>query len=180
MKVLLLNGSPRKGNTRSALEAISEGMVENLTADVELIDVAKYRVDGCLACEYCSNGNKKCVNTKDDGQFLVDKIEEADVVIFGTPVYWWGITAQLKAVIDRIYMKKFPMDKKSKKIGIIAIGAAELEDKEYTLISEQFKCICDYIGWDLVVDKSISAAGLEDVKNNLELSKELKEIWRKI
>lgn len=74
MKVLLLNGSPRKGNTLSALEIIKKGIEENLKAEVELLDVTKYNVAGCLACDYCSTHKGKCVNQKDDGQFLADKM----------------------------------------------------------------------------------------------------------
>ena len=76
MKVLLLNGSPRKGNTLSALEIIKKGIEENLKAEVELLDVTKYNVAGCLACDYCSTNKGKCVNKKDDGQFLDDKMEK--------------------------------------------------------------------------------------------------------
>ena len=178
MKVLLLNGSPRKGNTLAALESIAEGIKENLNAEVELLDVTKYNVAGCLACDYCGTHKGKCVNQKDDGQMLADKMEAADVIIFGTPVYWWGISAQLKSVLDRMYMKKFEAEKKNKKVGIVAVGADSLENEEYELISRQFKCICEFVSWDLVIDKSISAYGRDEVRNNQELVKELKDIWK--
>lgn len=178
MKVLLLNGSPRKGNTLAALESIAEGIKENLNAEVELLDVTKYNVAGCLACDYCGTHKGKCVNQKDDGQMLADKMEAADVIIFGTPVYWWGISAQLKSVLDRMYMKKFEAEKKNKKVGIVGVGADSLENEEYELISRQFKCICEFVGWDLVIDKSISAYGRDEVRNNQELVKELKDIWK--
>ena len=180
MKVLLLNGSPRKGNTFSALEIIKKGIEENLKVKVELLDTTKYNVVGCLACDYCNTHRGRCVNQKDDGQLLVDKLEEADVIIFGTPVYWWGISAQLKLVIDRMYMKKFEATKKHKKVGIIAIGADSLEDEEYELISRQFKCICNFVGWDLVVDKSISAYEKTDLLKNEEIVKELREVWKNL
>lgn len=180
MKVLLLNGSPRKGNTLSALEIIKKGIEENLKAEVELLDVTKYNVAGCLACDYCSTHKGKCVNQKDNGQFLADKMEEADVIIFGSPVYWWGISAQIKLAIDRMYMKKFEADKKYKQIGIVAVGADSLEDEEYELISRQFRCICNYIGWDLVIDKSISAYAKTDLLNNKEVVDDLKEVWKSI
>lgn len=70
---------------------------------------------------------------------MIDKLDEADVVIFGTPVYWWGVSAQLKAVIDRMYMKRFREKRRYKQIGILAVGAATLDDEEYDLISRQFK-----------------------------------------
>ena len=102
MKVLLLNGSPRiNGNTKTALKAAAEGIVENCEHDVELIDVSKYNVKGCMACESCKKTNGICV-IEDDGRILAEKIYEADVVIFGSPVYWWGISSQLKTAIDRV------------------------------------------------------------------------------
>lgn len=180
MKVLLLNGSPRKGNTFSALKIIEESIGENLNVELESLDLKKYKVDGCLACEFCSSHKGKCVNQKDDGQLLADKIEKADVVIFGTPVYWWGISAQLKVVIDRMYMKKFEKERKYKQIGIIAIGADSLEDEEYELISRQFRCICNYIGWDMIIDKSISACEKTDLLKDEEAVKELKKVWKNI
>lgn len=180
MKVLLLNGSPRKGNTLSALEILEKSIKENLEVEVELLDVAKYDIKGCLGCDYCISHNGKCVNQKDDGQFFADKMEEADVIIFGSPVYWWGISTQLKSVIDRMYMKNFQKEKKYKQVGIVAIGADSLEDEEYELISRQFRCICNFVGWDLVIDKSISAYGKTDLINNKEVVEELKELWKNI
>lgn len=180
MKVLLLNGSPRRGNTFLALEIVGKGIVDNLQAEVEFLDVTKYNVAGCIACDYCSTHQGRCVNQKDDGQFLADKMEEADVIIFGSPVYWWGISAQLKLVIDRMYMKKFERDKKYKQVGIVAVGADSLEDEEYELISRQFRCICNFVGWDLVIDKSFSAYKKTDLVNNSESVNELKNVWKSI
>ena len=81
-----------------------------------------------------------------------------------------GISAQIKIKQwDRMYMKKFEADKKYKQIGIVAVGADSLEDEEYELISRQFRCICNYIGWDLVIDKSISAYAKTDLLNNKEV-----------
>ncbi len=180
MKVLVVNGSPRlKGNTKVAVKAVAEGIVEHCEHDVELIDVVKYKIDGCLGCGNCQQTNGVCV-IKDDGNSLVEKICEADVVIFGSPVYWWGITSQLKALIDRIYAKNSILPTLKKKIGIIAVGAAELSDKEYELISGQFKCICEYLNWELVIDESISAAEIGDLEKDKEKIEYLKEIWKKI
>lgn len=178
MKVLILNGSPRKGNTLSALEAIAEGIKDNLEADIEFYNVSKYKIEGCLACDYCKTNNGKCVNQNDAGQFFADKIEGADVIIFGSPVYWWGISAQLKSLIDRIYMKSFEGKKLKKKIGVLAVGADELENEEYELISRQFRCICDYVGWEVVLDESISAFAKDEVNKNEEKIEYLKTLWK--
>lgn len=178
MKTLILNGSPRKGNTLVALENLKAGIVENLGGEVEMLDVAKYKVAGCMGCEYCKKHSGECV-TKDDGEMFAKKIVEADNIIFGTPVYWWGVTAQLKAVIDRMYMKGGFGLTQPKKIGVIAIGAAELEDAEYEIISKQFKCICEYLGWKLVVDESISAAERDELSKNEKKLAEIRELYKK-
>lgn len=180
MKILLLNGSPRKGNTSSALTILEESMKENLQAEVEIVELSKKNIKPCIACDYCVTNKGKCVNSKDDGQIIADKIEEADVVIFGTPIYWWGVSSQLKLALDRMYMKKFERDKIYKQAGIIAIGADGLEDEEYELISRQFKCICNFIGWELVIDESISACQKTDLINNKEVVERLKEVWKNI
>lgn len=180
MKVLLLNGSPRlNGNTKTALKAAAEGIAENCEHDVELIDITKYDIKGCMGCDSCKRNGGTCV-IKDDAAPLVHKIYDADVVIFGSPVYWWGITAQLKALIDRIYCKNPGLDTLKKKIGIIAVGAADLSDKEYQLISGQFECICEYLNWDLVINESISAYSVGDLEKNTGKTTELKELWKKI
>lgn len=180
MKVLLLNGSPRiNGNTKTALKAVAEGIIENCEYDVELIDVAKYNIKGCMACESCRKNGGVCV-IKDDALPLVEKIYEADIVIFGSPVYWWGITAQLKALVDRIYCKNDTLNTLKKKIGVVAVGAAELSDREYELISGQFQCICEYLNWELVIDESISAYEVGDLAKDSGKINELKELWRKI
>ncbi len=67
-----------------------------------------------------------------------------------------------------------------KKIGIISVGAAELSDREYELISGQFQCICEYLNWDLIIDEKISAEEVGDLAKDSKKLLELKEIWRKI
>jgi multimeric flavodoxin WrbA len=63
-------------------------------------------------------------------------------LIFGTPVYWWGISAQLKMLIDKFYSKSKQFAKQNKNRSV-SIGGAVLQDREYGLIKEQFSCICD-------------------------------------
>lgn len=181
MKVLILNGSPRfNGNTKAALKIITESIIENSKHDkVELIDIAKYNISGCTGCSSCKKNKKTCI-IEDDGNFLVEKIYEADVIIFGSPVYWWGITSQLKALIDRIYCKNLGRDKLKKKIGLIMVGAADTSDIEYQLISTQFKCICEYLSWELVIDKSISAYNTGDLEKDTNTIKKLKVLWKNI
>ena len=83
-------------------------------------------------------------------------------------------------IIDRIYCKNETLNQLKKKIGIIAVGAAELSDREYELISGQFQCICEYLNWDFVIDEKISAWAVGDLAKDEKKLSELKELWRKI
>ena len=101
MKILVLNGSPRKGNTLTAINSFVKGV--SCEHEVEVVDTYKLDVSPCTGCRACQC-YKGCV-AKDDSNMIVDKIVDADLLVFATPVYWWGITAQLKMVIDKCYCK---------------------------------------------------------------------------
>lgn len=179
MKVLLLNGSPRVGgNTDTALNAIKEGFLQVENAEVELINLRDCSILGCKGCNYCKTTNGVCI-TKDDGQVVADKVVDADVVIFGSPVFWWGISSQLKTALDRVYMKGGLLVQKPKKIGIVAVGSATLDDPEYEIIGKQFECISEYLKWDLVAKKFISATEKSDLAKDEEKVASLKELYKK-
>ena len=109
MKILLLNGSPRRGNTYTALEVLKRSFANIPNAEVSQIDTNKVEVASCIACEYCKKHGKCFV--KDDTNAVIDAIVSADVLIFATPVYWWGISSQLKAIIDKFSPADAPYTK---------------------------------------------------------------------
>jgi len=175
MKVLILNGSPRlKGNTSYALRTLAEKIKANTTHEVELIDVARLKVAGCTACCACKKNGGNCVIC-DDGVALVNKVYAADAVIFGTPVYWWGMSAQLKSVIDRFYAKSGVFKTMKKQIGLVAVGASGLTNKQYELIRGQFGCICDYLGWEIKFSLSFSASEPGDLRASEKAASELSD-----
>ena len=136
MKVLILNGSPRKGNTLTAIKAIRKGLEERPdAADIEVtqIDTAGKEIIPCKACNACGCMSR-CIFA-DDSPEINAAVEEADAIIFATPVYWWGITAQLKLVIDKFYARASKFSGTGKKIGTVVIGEAELDDAEYESLS---------------------------------------------
>ena len=179
MKILILNGSPRmNGNTRTALKAIESG-IDTSANQVEFVDITKYKLSECTGCKSCYTNGGICI-IKDDCIPLVEKICEADTVIFGSAVYWWGITAQLKMLIDKMYFKNVALSKQKKNIGIVAVGADEVNGEQYKLISSQFKCICEYLEWNLIINEAISAADIGDMAKQTEKMEELKEIGRKL
>lgn len=98
-KVLGVVGSPRKkGNTHILVSRIMEG-AESAGAETEILSLRKLRIRECDGCHACWKG-KKC-SKKDDMNHVYPLISDSDAVVFGTPVYWYGPTALMKAFIDR-------------------------------------------------------------------------------
>lgn len=103
-KVLILSGSPRNGGNSDILcDEFMKGAKE-AGNEVEKIRVAAKKIAPCSACYYCRDNGGKCVH-KDDMAEILDKMLEADVIVMASPVYFYSIDAQLKAVIDRAMAK---------------------------------------------------------------------------
>ena len=99
-RVLILSGSPRKGgNSDTLCEQFAKGAAE-AGHEVEKIWVQGKKIAPCLACYYCTNHAGECA-IKDDMKEVLDKMLAADVLVLSSPVYFYSISAQLKAVIDR-------------------------------------------------------------------------------
>ena len=113
MNILVLNGSPRQnGNTAKMVTAFCEG-AESSRHTVKIVNVCKLNVKGCLACEYChSKGNGKCIQ-KDDMQDIYSLLKDTNMLVLASPIYYHGISGQLKCVIDRFYSALYPAAPKS-------------------------------------------------------------------
>lgn len=99
-KVLILSGSPRKsGNSDLLCDEFMRGAVESGN-EVEKIRIAEKNIGYCSACYYCKDNKGACVK-KDDMAEILEKIILADVIVMASPVYFYSIDAQMKALIDR-------------------------------------------------------------------------------
>ena len=142
MKVLLLNGSPRKdGNTESLVKAFEQGAKKH--GEVEIINVCDININPCKGCDYCLNSEGHACVQKDGMSEIYKKLQTADVLVVASPVYFYSLSAQLKALIDRCHTplrKEFGI----KKIALMLVGAAELPELfdsilvQYNLIKNYF------------------------------------------
>lgn len=174
MKIVIINGSARTGNTLTAIQAFAKGASgEN---EIEIIAADQLQIAPCKGCGACQC-HKGCVD-KDDTNLTVEKIAMADMILFATPVYWWGISAQLKQVIDKCYCRG--MQLKGKKTGVIVVGGSPLDNVQYELIQRQFECIASYLSWDMLFHKSYHANGREELAENQEAMKELEELGKEV
>ncbi|MFC2045683.1 flavodoxin family protein [Chloroflexota bacterium] len=123
MKVLAISCSPRKnGNTELLLEEVLKGARQE-GADTELFSVAGKQIASCDGCHACSKTGE--CHIKDDMQELYDKIIAANGIIFGTPVYYYTMTAQAKTVIDRTIALSKPGRTMVNKVGgVVVLGGS--------------------------------------------------------
>lgn len=130
MKILVLNGSPRpQGNTSSMIKAFQEG-AESAGHRVAVMDVCKMNIAGCLACEYChGKGHGACIQ-KDDMQEVYAQLSECHMLVIASPIYYHGVSGQLKCVLDRFYSAAYPRKPKNltKVAMFLSSGDADMYD----------------------------------------------------
>jgi len=102
MKVLAINGSPRKnGNTEMLINTVF-GELHNEGIETEVVQLGGNSVRGCLACGRCfENKDRRCVIETDMMNKVIGKMFEADGILIGSPTYFANVTSEIKALIDR-------------------------------------------------------------------------------
>jgi len=102
MRVLAVNGSPRKGgNTEILLKAVLQELTE-AGWDTELVQVGGTAIRGCVACGKCfEKRNNQCAVKNDNFNSIYAKMDEADAIVLGSPTYFAAVSADLKALIER-------------------------------------------------------------------------------
>ena len=140
-RILILAGSPRRnGNTDRLVQSFAKGAAEN--NQVEVVSACDYKVNPCIGCNSCfSREGNKCFQN-DDMTAIYEKLSKADILIIASPVYFYGISSQLKAIIDRLHTplrNSFNI----KKLGLILVGAATLPEL-FDAIIIQYKLVLNF------------------------------------
>jgi multimeric flavodoxin WrbA len=156
-KVLAIIGSPRRnGNTEILVDEILKGAMEK-GASTQKLFLTDFTISPCKGCDSCKKIGK-CVQ-KDDMTELLTLMRSSDIWVFGTPVYWWGPTAQFKIFLDRwhgIIDREFFKGKET----ILVIPLEEKKSTSYDPLLTMFKSIMDYLG--MVNAGTILATGVYD------------------
>ncbi|MEW6377481.1 MAG: flavodoxin family protein [Thermodesulfobacteriota bacterium] len=176
MKILGVLGSPRLGGNSDILLERALAGAKDAGAKVEKIVLCQRKISGCLNCEKCNETGVCAI--KDDMMEIYKKILESDAIIHSVPVYFWSMTAQMKAYLDRwcaFFDANWRMHKayspkmKGKRIGLITVcGDPDVSTADP--IVHSFKTTIEFSGlhWLGVVQASASAkgeiAGNEEVK----------------
>lgn len=117
MKILGIVCSPRRRGNTEILVQTSLARAQEQGAEVELVTLAGKNISPCDACYSCRKTGK--CHIKDDMQDIYTKLSEADGIIFGSPVYYWGVTAQAKTLIDRTLVFSMNRELREKATGVV-------------------------------------------------------------
>lgn len=102
MKIVILMGSARKdGNTDLLARAFADGAAEH--NEVEIISAGEVNVKPCTGCNVCRKRENHDCFQHDDMSKIYDKLKSAEMIVIASPVYFYGLSAQLKAIVDRLH-----------------------------------------------------------------------------
>lgn len=98
--IFILSGSPRRGgNCEILCEEFAKG-AKTAGHQTEMISLSEHTVEFCIACDYCRRNHGSCFK-KDDMASILKKMMQADVIVMASPIYFYSVSAQIKALIDR-------------------------------------------------------------------------------
>ena len=124
IKVVALNGSARKGGNTAILLKYVLKELESEGIETELIELSGSKIHGCLACGKCSaKKDRRCSQKNDMGNALIEKMEEADGILLGSPTYFANITPEILALMDRAcYVSKANGNFLRRKVGAAVVA----------------------------------------------------------
>ncbi|EXG86779.1 NADPH-dependent FMN reductase [Clostridium sp. ASBs410] len=143
-KIVVFNGSPRKnGNTELLVDSFIEGANDSGNI-VTKFNVGRMKINGCSDCKYCFSHVGECVQ-KDEMQEIYHALYNADMLVLASPVYWHGMTAQLKSTLDRMYVSSLKAMPITDAALLVVYGDTDTAAVDPTI--SHYKAITKYMGW---------------------------------
>lgn len=142
MKIIVLQGSPNiKGSTSILAEEFMRGAKEK-GHEVTRFDVSRMNIKPCIGCVACGYEGP-CVQ-KDDNKIIKEALLNADMVVLATPLYYFGMTAQLKAVVDRFCSYNSSLNRKHLKSALLTV-AWEDNDWAFDALMSHYRTLVKYL-----------------------------------
>lgn len=160
MKITVLTGSPRKNSTSNYMTDEFIRGAEESGHEVYRFDSAKADVKHCLGCNACGMGTKPCIH-KDDFIELKEHLLISDVVVFVTPMYYFGMSSTLKKVIDRFYSIDPKLKAKTNKSILISVQHAPVDAVKDSL-NNHYQAIRSWLNMENA--GIINAIGIESIE----------------
>lgn len=144
VKIVGIMGSPREDGNTAYLVKTALKSAEEAGADTELINIASMNIEPCIACDICKNIGE--CGIYDDMRVIIKKLQDADGIIIGSPVYFGSITSQLKMFMDRSRPLRMNFKLRDKVGGAIAVGGSRNGGQETAISTiHEFLLIQDAI-----------------------------------
>lgn len=146
--ILIITGSPRKGGNSEVLaDAFAKG-AQQAGHTVTKFEAAMKQIGGCKACNTCWSKGTACT-FRDGFTELEPLLEQADMVVFATPVYWFTMSMQIKAAIDKFYAYMRPARQKELKVkeAVLLAAAGDTEEQVFDGLVGTYKLIMEYLKW---------------------------------
>lgn len=148
-KIVILNGSPRaNGNTKALVESFTAGAVLAKN-EVTCFDLQKMNIHGCLGCcKGGKNADNPCVQNDDMAQ-IYPAYQNADVVVLASPMYYWGISGQLKCTFDRLFAvaELTPNYANPQKECILLMAAEGNSESNFAPVKAFYEGLLSHLGW---------------------------------
>lgn len=142
MNIIVLKGSPNKqGSSNMLAESFIRGATE-AGHIVDEIDAAHANISPCIGCIRCGYEGKCSLN--DDMDIFREKILKADMLVFVTPLYYYGMSAQLKILIDRFCSRNFSIQQKNFKSALLTV-AYNSDDWTFESLESHYDTLIRYL-----------------------------------
>ena len=148
-KIVILNGSPRlEGNTVQMIKEFRRG-AEEAGNEVTVFDLKRMDIKTCLGC--CRGGknpDSPCVQ-KDDMERIYPAYEQADVLVLASPMYYWSVTAILKAAFDRLFAvaEKNPNLRNPRKDAVLLMASEGDTEANFKPVIDYYHALLSHLGW---------------------------------
>ena len=144
VKIVVLMGSPNRNGSTGILVRYFQNGAEEAGHSVEVIDVCHADIHPCIGYVKCGYEGP-CVQ-KDDVELIRKKLLSADMVVFATPLYYYGMSAQLKAVVDRFCAFNSSLNGRRLKSALLAV-AWNADDWTFDALEAHYKTLVRYINF---------------------------------
>jgi multimeric flavodoxin WrbA len=174
--ILILIGSPRRNGNIANMVNLFKSYLEVEQIKTEILFLYDYNISACIDCRCCKTDDFIC-KTKDDMNLIYEKMESADLIIFGTPIYWYGPTAKTKLLIDRLrpYYLNHKLD--GKKVALFMTSATGETDADLT--REMFNRVFNTLLLKKIGDLVLIAYDIPKNTNNKEIKTLIKDFINK-
>jgi multimeric flavodoxin WrbA len=143
--IIILNASPRKnGNTAALVQEFTKG-AKSKGNEVKEFYLQSMAIRGCQACMGCARSGDPCVQ-KDEMSQIYDAFKDAKVVVFASPVYFFGVAGPLKTAVDRLFavFQKYGYEQCQRDCALLMTSDDPMYDQPY----DWYSTFAENVGWN--------------------------------